>query len=294
MKVVFVHIGANSTPTLFNVAEVARQSLPRAEICLISDQKNLLRDFPGSIFQYDPTVVEPFISSFLKRNRELENVAGGYWINTIRRLFALIQVARLNPDETIIHLESDVYLYADEDDLNKYEFERDLVSYPRLSPTRGIASILYSPDLKTLAKFLQDLKTMLSQDSKIENDMDLLGCALNMDLAKELPSVPGKDEIPTKTKFIFDGAAIGQYLLGVDPVHTSGSVISGFQNSDYPIELSSLNWSISSDNKINIGYKDRNYKLLSIHAHSKELLGPPDAHDARWKEIMSEANLEVP
>ena len=294
MKVLFVHIGQNPTPTLFKAAEVAMQSLPEAEVCLISDQQDLLQNFPGLTFQYDPKVVASYIALFSKKNRELKNLAGGYWLNTIVRLFALIQVAKLAPDEVIIHLESDVYLYATSTDLAIYPFAKDFVSYPRLSSTQGIASILYSPNLKTLESFLLNLKKILSENPDIANDMDLLGIALHLALARELKSIPSGDADSDEGNFIFDGAAVGQYLLGVDPVHTSGLVVSGFQNPGYPIILSSLKWSISEHGKINIHIKDMTYEVLSIHAHSKELLGHPDINDVRWKQVMSEANLEVP
>lgn len=294
MKVVFVHLGRNATPTLFKAAEVATHSLPDAEICLISDQQDLLKDFPGTRFQYNPDLVQPHLSSFIKRNKELKNIAGGYWLNTIVRLFALIQVAQLNPDEATIHLESDVYLYATKDDLLSYQFSQEFISYPRLSSSRGIASILYSPNLKTLECFLVNLQKILKENNRITNDMDLLGCALNMALAKELNSVPGVDVDSVGVKYIFDGAALGQYLFGVDPVHTSGSVVGGFQNSDYPIELSEFNWSIPKPGKIGIVYKELKYEVLSLHAHSKEIIGHPDINNARWKQIIREANLEVP
>jgi hypothetical protein len=294
MKVVFVHIGENPTPTLFKAAEIAGQSLPEAEICLISDQQNLLRDFPGTRVQYNPDLVQPFLRSFIKKNKELKNLAGGYWLNTIVRLFALIQVAQLKPDETTIHLESDVYLYATIDDLIGYQFSQEFISYPRLSRSRGIASILYSPNLKTLEEFLFNLQKILNENNGLTNDMDLLGNALNMEIAKELKSVPGVNVESAGGNYIFDGAALGQYLLGVDPVHTSGSVVGGFQNSDYPIELSNLNWSIPKPGKIVIGYKEMKYEVLSLHAHSKEILGYPDINNDRWKQIIREANLEVP
>lgn len=294
MKVVFVHIGENPTPTLFNAAEIAGKSLPEAEIILISDQPKLLKDFPGTSFQFNPDLVQPFVRRFVFRNRELKNIAGGYWMNTILRLFALIQIAQINPDEAIIHLESDVYLYATKDEFIRYQFAQDFISYPRLSPTRGIASILYSPNLTTLEGFLKNLKRILIENNRITNDMDLLGSALNMALAKELNSVPGVDGESTERNLIFDGAALGQYLLGVDPVHTLGLVVAGYQNSDYPIDLSKTRWSIPKPGKIVISYMEKTYQVMSIHAHSKEILGIPDINNLRWKQIMSEANLEVP
>ena len=153
MRVVFVHIGENPTPTLYSAAEVAKLALPDAEIFLLSDQKRLLESFPGTAIKLNKEEIQPFLNHFIKKNKELKNLAGGYWLNTLFRLFALNQVAQLNPSEPILHLESDVYLYAEQNDLQKFKFNQDLVSYPRLSESRRVASILYSPNSETLLAF---------------------------------------------------------------------------------------------------------------------------------------------
>lgn len=294
MRVVFVHIGENPTPTLYSAAEVAKLALPDAEIFLISDQERLLEIFPGTVIKLNNEEIQPFLNHFIKKNKELKNIAGGYWLNTLMRLFALNQVAKLNPSEPILHLESDVYLYAEQNDLQKFEFSQDLVSYPRLSGSRGVASILYSPNSETLLTFLKKLSSILLENQNIVNDMDLLGYALNADAARELPSTPHPQEELAVNRYIFDGAALGQYLLGIDPIHTNGSVISGYQNTDYNFDISSFKWSIPRLGKIIFTIQGMDYQILNLHAHSKEILGIPDPTNSRWKQILQEANGEKP
>jgi hypothetical protein len=294
MRVVFVHIGENPTPTLYSAAEVAKLALPDAEIFLISDQKRLLKSFSGTGIEFNTEAIQPFLSHFIKKNKELKNLAGGYWLNTLMRLFALNQVAQLNPLEPILHLESDVYLYAQQNELQKFEFSQDLVSYPRLSGSRGVASILYSPNSETLLNFLRKLSAILIENQSIVNDMDLLGFALNADVAMELPSTPHSQEERGTTRYIFDGAALGQYLLGIDPIHTNGSVTSGYQNADYKFDISSFKWSIPQLGKLIITIQNKDYQILNLHAHSKEILGIPDPTNLRWKQILHEANGEQP
>ena len=173
------------------------------------------------------------------------------------RLFALNQVGQLNPSEPILHLESDVYLNAQQNELQKFGFSQNLVSYPQLSGSRGVASILYSPNSETLLTFSRKLRAILFENQSIVNDMDLLGFALNEDLAMELPSTPHSQEELGTNRYIFDGAALGQYLLGVDPIHTNGSVISGYQNADYKIDISSFKWSIPQQGKLFITIQNR-------------------------------------
>lgn len=294
MRVVFVHIGENPTPTLYAAAEVAKIALPDAEIFLISDQVRLLESFPGTAIKFNKEEVQPFLDLFIKKNKELKNLAGGYWLNTMMRLFALKQAAQLNPSEPFIHLESDVYLYAQKDNLQEFEFSQDSVSYPRLSASRGVASFLYSPNLDTLLTFLRKLSAILIENQSIVNDMDLLGCALNSETSTELPSTPHNREELGINHYIFDGAALGQYLLGIDPIHTDGSVVSGYQNSDYNFDISSFKWSIPRLGKLIVTIQNTDYEILNLHAHSKEILGIPDPTNSRWTQILQEANGEKP
>jgi hypothetical protein len=185
-------------------------------------------------------------------------------------------------------------LYAKKNDLQKFKFSQDSVSYPRLSGSRGVASILYSPNAETLLIFLRKLRTFLIENRSIVNDMDLLGFALNVDAATELPSTPYSDEELGADHYIFDGAALGQYLLGIDPIHTNGSVVSGYQNSDYNFDISSFKWSIPRLGKLIITIKNIDYDVLNLHAHSKEIIGIPDPNDSRWIQILQEANGEKP
>lgn len=294
MRVVFVHIGENPTPTLHSAAEVAKLSLPESEIILISDQESLLEIFPGTAIRLNHEEIKPFLNHFIKKNKELKNLAGGYWLNTLMRIFALNQVAQMNPSEPILHLESDVYLYAHEGELGKFDFCQDLVSYPRLSGSRGVASIFYSPNSETMHKFSKKLSAILFQNQKIVNDMDLLGVALNTGLAVELPSRPHFEGYLSGNRYIFDGAALGQYLLGIDPIHTNGSVVSGYQNADYSLDISSFKWSIPRRGQLIFTIQNMDYQILNLHAHSKEILGVPDPTNSRWKQILQEANGERP
>jgi hypothetical protein len=130
------------------------------------------------------------------------------------------------------------------------------------------------------------------EDPRITNDMDLLGCALNKFIATELPSSPQPKKELLSNHYIFDGAAIGQYLLGIDPIHTNGSVISGFQNANFSFDLSTFGWSIPRMGKLVLTFESVEYQILNLHAHSKEILGIPNPTDPRWTQILQEANHE--
>lgn len=294
MKIVFVHIGNNPTPTLFQTAEIAKATNPKSEICLITDQDYLVKNFPGTIYPFDKSRVYSFLDFYIRKNKELKELAGGYWLNTVLRIFALMQVAEQDRSEGIIHLESDVYLYVENAGVDVLSLPQDMISYPRLGKNRGIASILYSPNAEALELFLDHLRSLLLENPNLNNDMDLLGHALDRKIAFELVSVPNAENPNTAKNYLFDGAAIGQYLLGVDPIHTTGSVYSGFHNNDFPVDISKFQWSIPDIGRISISHENIDYQLVNLHAHSKELIGIPDQSNPRWRQIIGEANGDLP
>lgn len=294
MKIVFVHIGENPSSTLIQAANIAKGAFSDADLILITDRAHEYKSFPGQCIQYDSVLVSQYLNSFIKRNKELRKLAGGYWLNTIVRIFALYQAAQINLDEELLHLESDVYLYASRTDFAAHSFSKLKVSYPRLDSSRGIASIFYSPNAEVLKKFLDEFALIINANKVTKNDMDYLGVLLNKGVAVELPSHPGKLINKNGENLIFDGAALGQYLLGVDPIHTNGRVISGYQNSGYPYDISTFRWSVTESGKLKFEFENIEYQLANLHAHSKEVLEPPSRNSTRWSQIISEANLELP
>jgi hypothetical protein len=129
--------------------------------------------------------------------------------------------------------------------------------------------------------------------------MELLGYALENNWAGELPSFPrGKDQSTCKynTKFLlFDGAAIGQYLLGVNPIHTNGIVVSGYKNPYVETDFSDVKWDVSNfpGSKIptiKLIYMYDTYYMANLHVHSKDLLSQISSTSNEWKRIVFEAN----
>jgi len=101
----------------------------------------------------------------------------------------------------------------------------------------------------------------------------------NRDNVTNLPIVPFDlvDEL-TKINFgnmyseinsVFDGAAIGQYLYGIDNLEDPSKNTKGFINESTVFDFSSL--SISMDNKpiINLDYKK--IPINNLHMHCKNL-----------------------
>ena len=108
--VVFVHLGDNPSPTLIPFAEFALKNNPDSEFILITDSELTWGNFPGRVVIAEKNN-KATIKHLLRRARYNEKIAGGYWIKTYERLFALSNLhGKIDPDLRIIHIESDVLL----------------------------------------------------------------------------------------------------------------------------------------------------------------------------------------
>jgi hypothetical protein len=72
-----------------------------------------------------------------------------------------------------------------------------------------------------------------------------------------------------KINSIFDGAAIGQYLFGIDPIH-SKNCTKGFINETSVINASLLSISFE-DKKPYIDFNEKRITINNLHMHCKNL-----------------------
>lgn len=147
----------------------------------------------------------------------------GFWVSTTSRFFYIERFMELFKLDKVFHIESDVMIYENLQtiyDLCK-KCNPDKLYMVQDSDNRVIPSILYIPGREHLIKLNDYIINILTNHKNntgiVVNDMVLLG------------SYPDKNYFPYKfdndtrinniifDKYIFDGAAIGQYLGGVDP-----------------------------------------------------------------------------
>jgi hypothetical protein len=299
MLVVFVHLGANPSPCLNEMAKIAQHHSTSAQVVLVTDKPELHPHFPGGIVEYIRKTHNPWFDSFAKRRKELSEIAGGYWSHTLERLFALTAVYEVMGDSMMVHVESDVYLNLERETLSGITRDKSRILVPRYSSELGIASVLIVRDRNVLRDGLTELQRILIEDVDLNNDMNLLGAALKLGVVEELPSNPNFPIVLEKrdlgqAKFIFDGAALGQYFFGQDPFHTDGRRISGYVNADAKFDSSGFHYEIrkSYQNKQNVLFVN-DVEVLNLHVHSKLKLSPADIKDLIWERSVKEANHQI-
>lgn len=290
--IVFVHLGKNPSPTLIPYAVYAAKNNPNAKLFLITDDNSRWSSFPGQVIESKKRK-KAEIKHLIKGSRYADKIAGGYWIRTYERLFSLeVLNGIIDPTLEIIHIESDVLL-QDVEILNRaldIEILHE-IAVPRMSKDLGIASILYSKNISNLILGLGKLRKLSQEFPELcTDDMKLLGLALNKGKISELPTWPTSGE-KRKQYFLFDGAAIGQYLFGRDPIHTDNVRISGYENPEFPIKPSRLHWKLV-DGSVMAEREDVKYYFANLHVHSKEVVKLPREDSKKWGKIISEANNE--
>ena len=205
------------------------------------------------------------------------NFREGFWYYSSLRLFVLYAYIKDNKIENVIHLENDVMVY---ENLDNFNFPKKLF-IPVDAYNRSVLSLIYVPDYTFLKKVIFNF-------NEKKNDMENLGEMWmkdeNIDL---LPLIPTDKSTPLKylisknfTKFnaIFDAAAIGQYLGGIDEFNlidkTKNNTI-GFKNETCVIDYSKFQFCWKKTDRLFKPYLKKEGKLIPIvnlHIHSKNLL----------------------
>ncbi len=131
-----------------------------------------------------------------------------FWISTTARFFYIESFMELFDLRHVYHIENDIMIYENLDDI---PVNKNIMYMVKDSDKRVIPSILFIPDCSHLNRLNTYMLQQLKKSSNLMNDMQLLGSYS----ANHIDYFPF--DFTSNSSFIMDGAAIGQYLGGVDP-----------------------------------------------------------------------------
>ena len=207
---------------------------------------------------------------------------GGFWLLASFRLFYVYYLMKKFDLKNVIHLENDVPVYYNCDVLLE-KLDKTKVYIPFDTYTRNIASIMYIPNSEIfkeiLDKYHPDLNDMENfslirlQTDKIDN----FPIFINEENAEDKQINYVCRNFSKFGGFIFDAAAMGQYLGGVDPRNIPGDT-RGFINETCIVKYNNykFNWKRVIDNNfimskpyLIVGEKE--YPIFNLHIHSKNL-----------------------
>lgn len=253
----------------------AASNNPKRPIILLIDNnsKNLLR------IRQDFLLIVLLDDNFIElcNMRGAVNLTNVFWINTAKRLKIIYLYCKNAKIKSFFHAEIDNLVF----DLNDLEVEFNKSGRgffaPKDSATRVIASLIFCNRIQTFDEIFKYFYHPYS----VSSEMEALGLfSKNSKFFFGLPTesfyeINKKWEIidPSQLNGIFDAAAIGQYLLGIDPIHQSYKpLFNMFWNENALVDFNDLIFSCKNKSFFIFFKKIRkNYKVYNLHIHSKKI-----------------------
>ena len=256
---------------LTNIAQLLR--LGHTEIYVLTNEHLIPQFEPFSQFLHlvaVETLDDPF--DFKSKSTLDKEFRGGFWYHTSARFFIIHAFMLKYGVQDVIHIENDVLLY--------YNVDEELVVDKKLyipfdTYERNIASIVYIPDADIFSKILEHYdfgKNDMCNFSEIRKRTQLI---------QNLPIFVSDDTTLEKAfitngfqKYIFDAAAIGQLVGGVDPRNVGGDT-RGFVNETCVIKYNNegnIIWKLADGfTKPFLRMKELDIPIFNLHIHCKDL-----------------------
>ena len=217
------------------------------------------------------TIDTSYFEQKFKLNKQFRN---GFWYYCSLRLFILYEYIKKHNLVNCVHIENDVMIYENFDKINFNNVNKLCVPFD--NNYRAIPSIMYIPNYNSLEWLIDNYNFNM-------NDMVNIG-RMNDDLVEKLPIYINiytdnrKSLVENFDKYnvIFDAAAIGQYLGGVDERNINGDT-RGFINNDSYVKYNenSFFWIKSENNLLFRPYikiSEKYIQIINLHIHSKKLI----------------------
>ena len=265
MKIILVSIGNFQEYILDNIKNLL---LYKNNNITIITEKEYFHYF--NEYSFISLVDKDTLSDFnFNNNSALDRVSrNGFWHLCSARLFYLYSYIKKYNIQDCLHIENDVLIYYNLNNNNLFKSDKLCCTFD--CDWRVIPSIIYIPNTDSLTIIIENYDFN-------KNDMENLG-KFNKDIIERLPisSECYCNENFSKYNIIFDAAAIGQYLGGVDPRNISGDTM-GFINETCLIKYNKYRFywiKNKSDNNLYAPYIEINNKyipIFNLHIHCKRL-----------------------
>ena len=242
--------------------------------------------------------LSPAHARFQEVSRLDRSFRNGFWTYTTERFFVVESLMRARGLESAVHIECDNLIYFDPSDYEPvFRAHYDAIAVPFDSDQRTIPGFVYFRSLEAVSRLTAFmLGALQALASGATNDMLLVadfrrhnpaGVAalpvITPDYPRPLVSQTGlvaADPGFFSTAFdgfrsIFDAAALGQYLGGIDPSITAAGDTRGFVNESAVYDPRQYSFEVGADEKGRRCYYLRSasglWRINNLHIHSKNL-----------------------
>lgn len=264
MKIILVTIGNFQEYILNNIDQLLLFNNTDITVITNNDYFDYFQGYPITLIDCNQLFDNNFnINSQL--DKEFRN---GFWHYCSLRLFYVYSYMKQYEVCDCIHLENDVITYINFDII---QFKENKVYATFDCDIRVIPGILFIPNYKAFEPIIQQYDINL-------NDMQNLA-KFNETVILPLPIFPSIEPIHKFNKLydefnmIFDGAAMGQYLGGIDPRNDPNDTI-GFVNETCIIKYNVYEFKWKKEEELWIPYliiDSKYYRICNLHIHCKDL-----------------------
>jgi len=269
LNIILISTGVFQSYLLDNIRQLIK--LDYDNIVIITDKKFAykLEEFTGKI---NIIFTEDLPLDFDNKSKLNKSFREGFWHNTSKRLFYLYACMKKYNLTDCIHIENDVLLYK-----KFYKEDFGFKMWITMDEkNRCIPGIIFIPNYK----FMNNLINNYNYTCNDMINMCLFYYA-NQKICYTFPIIKQNSLYNENNMYnknfdtfngIFDGAAIGQYLGGVDPRNIPGNTI-GFINETCVVKYNNYIFkNITVDNKCPmISIDGMEYPIYNLHIHSKDL-----------------------
>ena len=227
--------------------------------------------------------------NFLQKCNMDASFRGGFWALTSMRFFYIYAFMVQYQINDIIHLENDVLIYYNCDVLlNKVN--KNYLYLPFDNLNRNVASIMYIPNADVFKQVLDNYSSYETDMKNFVSIKEKTGIIQNFPIFCEENSNDKSISFVSNNfncfEYIFDAAAIGQYLGGIYPRNNPNFYSTGIHpinNDDYQIGFVNpdcivkydnydFKWKVIDDIKRPFVIIDSlEIPIFNIHIHSKKL-----------------------
>ena len=201
---------------------------------------------------------------------------GGFWLHAVERFFVLEQFMAHRGLDRIFHAELDVMVFDLDGVSQACDSHGSGIFSVMDSPNRSLASLFYVNSRGTFRHFLE----FLLDAPTTRNEMQLLGeytranptqgHALPSEIALDATHCPVAPSSVSPEIGIFDAAALGQWLFGIDSRNTAGSVWNHFKNPNLTFPIQKARFSMSWPGLTpTVSYQGVERRVRTLHIHSK-------------------------
>ena len=265
-RLVIVYLGTRIPKYLLKNMDHLQKMFPLLPKSIVLDSKSA-RNFEAPSGWNIHLYVRSAETQQLLRSLDLDHkFRNGFWLLTLERMLAFLELHEFHPSESVLQIEGDVLL------MPSFPFERlselTKLAWMKNDIREDIATLVYSPSVSS-SRFLADRLRGEVVHNASTSDMRALRSIAEQfpNDVYYLPVSPGEDN---DWGGVFDALAVGIWLLGVDPRNEAGKSIRRRLPFESPsLEVENAEFRVSG-NQLECRFPNTEWvPIWCLHLHSK-------------------------